>query len=1817
MDCLISHKFSNCKDNGGIIVVVATKNRVELLERSLISITKQTKKYLEAIVVSDSNSEIDIEKERQLCKKYNFTYLTDKYSHNYAGNLNTAIEAIFVKYIYDLSYDPKKLFIAFLDDDDFWHDNYLSECWNSVDEKSDVVVCGLNYHSDDKSFPLSIPDSLDINSFLKGNPHIQGSNTFVRLSILLEAGCFDENLNSTTDRDLFTRIFMLKPDVRIVTKYLVEVDASDSRERLTNRKEQKKVSLAKFYYKYKGVMNDKVKQSFFERVNHFCEIDNELDLLKTIKSNHSNDVTPSLESIKLDKYPKLCISFITTDVKYAERMINEICNLDYEDKKIIIFTNFESSNNLIYLKELLNKSNIQYDLLTLCQARDLVKNNHFDKFVEDNIPTSGFINSISTARSILQYFIYQHTNDGDVIYVVDEDMEFSSIIRHGGEYKIVRADVKGFVAKYINNYDAVVGSYSMDAPIPSLSTLRVNLLDYVFTKKLGKDFTSQDNLFLQDDYYYSFSDNGNLAIETPFPLIVDCSIEEVLSGKAISRPLVTLNTGDFEARRRGGNTLIFNRQLLLIPNLSVKIGPFVARRGDSLWTFYAKEKGYKIIGSTFALNQNRLIYSFDLSKELDKEISDILGYSMISTIEKRITESRTAFSNEFCKNAKNRTVKFAISYFRVIGLLKILDDKNLVYLQNPEIIYNFIRRVKEVLDISNVNAAFDELRNYITLNENRSNLEKIKKFLIEQTDCNDIDFVDYGNEGAIFNTDKTTYKVFFDKSKLEFFKSIVPTLNNFEEFPRNIYFYDSQEYAYCSYDRIYDFEKYNGGYAKELAKFIDKLRLHGLVINNFKKENILISKGKFIYVDLGRDIIPYSESNYEKSVERCYQMINFSNLSSHDFRILISRSYIDSYKAFNYSLPVFKDLIKGRTKEEIHDPMVINLIEKHHPSSLLDYGSGKCKIANHFSNKVHCSVFDIDFETIIKRANDNVEIIKDIEACDKQFDLIDCNKVLCCVDDDICTHILKQIRRLLKDEGTLILSICNPFFDDIDKTETNIRNYKGNYEDNAQYVKTTIYGNRTEYHRTFNFYERILAKFGFKIENIYEDNAIDTENLSYVGDHLFFECKKINKEELKDCSLLIKANPMDAKVLYESVKHIVSQLEINENFYEILLCCDDISATRIRRFANDNLDLFNKEVIRLKNDGYIDRVISLELPNDFAIFDKYFNKHSECSHALNGQNLLATLKGFESVKTRYVLQTDLDIIYFNDGKERLFNALDKLKNSKAITLSLSIAHKDLHREIFNCRTECRTCFVDLNRLNKVLPLNNEIENEVIKFPWHRSLDNLKYEEKSIRLHSNHLYFIHPENKLKNINCIGVVTSQVEKCFVPREQIAEVNLQFVSSWYPKTSKETVVFIRGRNTTPSKLKRLFLSINEQNYDYFQIVYFDDNSSSKASVGYVEYIYKYSPYFRNKLIFIKNDIRVGSAANFECFFKNICLNPNAIIINLDSDDALLTSDALSVIKDKFDKGADVTVGNCFRVDKPLKKYKVTEFKNSWERDGDNIWLHPKCFKRYLCEFIQDNLKKDGNYIEVCTDYAMMLPIIQNAKNPIFIERPIYLFDTSDDNKKKIGVYKDNSQSSMKDFLLKRAEKMSEHKTVAVIGDGSISSDSEEYNIAFNLGKRLIDEGYKIQNGGLGGVMEAAFKGAKSSPNYFEGSTIGLVPSSNYGDANIYADVVIPTGLDILRNGLVVDADAVIVVGGGVGTLSEMAMAWQKYKLIIAFTSIEGVGAKFASTKLDKRIRYQNIPEDCIYPASNVEEAIELLKKNIGRYNKKYKGIKWRNKR
>lgn len=125
-----------------------------------------------------------------------------------------------------------------------------------------------------------------------------------------------------------------------------------------------------------------------------------------------------------------------------------------------------------------------------------------------------------------------------------------------------------------------------------------------------------------------------------------------------------------------------------------------------------------------------------------------------------------------------------------------------------------------------------------------------------------------------------------------------------------------------------------------------------------------------------------------------------------------------------------------------------------------------------------------------------------------------------------------------------------------------------------------------------------------------------------------------------------------------------------------------------------------------------------------------------------------------------------------------------------------------------------------------------------------------------------------------------------------------------------------------------------------------------------------------------------------------------------------------------------------------------------------------------------------------------------------------------------------------------------------IAVIGPGSCTA--REYESARTAGRLIAREGAVLLCGGLGGVMEAACRGALEE----SGLTIGILPDS--GQGNPYLSLVIRSGLGHARNAVLVQsADAVLAFGGSYGTLSEIALALKCGKGVFGYHTwdIEGV--------------------------------------------------------
>jgi uncharacterized protein (TIGR00725 family) len=113
----------------------------------------------------------------------------------------------------------------------------------------------------------------------------------------------------------------------------------------------------------------------------------------------------------------------------------------------------------------------------------------------------------------------------------------------------------------------------------------------------------------------------------------------------------------------------------------------------------------------------------------------------------------------------------------------------------------------------------------------------------------------------------------------------------------------------------------------------------------------------------------------------------------------------------------------------------------------------------------------------------------------------------------------------------------------------------------------------------------------------------------------------------------------------------------------------------------------------------------------------------------------------------------------------------------------------------------------------------------------------------------------------------------------------------------------------------------------------------------------------------------------------------------------------------------------------------------------------------------------------------------------------------------------------------------------------------------LAYETGKLLALAGCAVYTGGLGGVMEAASRGA----NEAGGLTVGILPGRDTADANAYVRVPVATGMGEARNLILIrSVDAAIAIGRGYGTLSEIAFALRLSKPVALLESWHEIAAE-----------------------------------------------------
>jgi len=491
-------------------------------------------------------------------------------------------------------------------------------------------------------------------------------------------------------------------------------------------------------------------------------------------------------------------------------------------------------------------------------------------------------------------------------------------------------------------------------------------------------------------------------------------------------------------------------------------------------------------------------------------------------------------------------------------------------------------------------------------------------------------------------------------------------------------------------------------------------------------------------------------------------------------------------------------------------------------------------------------------------------------------------------------------------------------------------------------------------------------------------------------------------------TLLIKACAMDAATLAVQVRHIVGQLEHPRRFAERVLVLDSFRGPFLRQHCEGDLSRLLDEAEQLRKTGWVDRV--LVTPDDpqaiAAINRRWFNVTSVRTHCVRGVPVAPQLWGFEQVRTRYVLQCDVDVLIGRRdlGHDYLADMLAAVSTPDVLGVAFNIPHApDSAFQSYDAPTgefvpEVRCGLLDLERVFACPPLPNELTDGRLKQTWYRSLQRHQQQHnlRTLRGGDPRTFYLHPPNSWKrDSELLDHVRDLVSRGRVPPAQIGKWDL-FVPpvNWNYEPRHESVVFVvKGRNTPVSKIERCLRSLAMQDDQSFGIILVDDASDNGNAFALPHLLQP----FAGRCTMVRRSRRHGYMPNTLLAVRNIISSPDALAVVLDLDDALLHRSVVTRLRQTVAEGADVVLAAMFRPDKPLKVYHP-DFVATREKWGGDVWIHLRSFRKRLLDSLPDeDLQLDGEWIEDCEDYALMIPLVEMASRPVYLPEYLYFYERS----------------------------------------------------------------------------------------------------------------------------------------------------------------------------------------------------------------------------
>ncbi len=506
----------------------------------------------------------------------------------------------------------------------------------------------------------------------------------------------------------------------------------------------------------------------------------------------------------------------------------------------------------------------------------------------------------------------------------------------------------------------------------------------------------------------------------------------------------------------------------------------------------------------------------------------------------------------------------------------------------------------------------------------------------------------------------------------------------------------------------------------------------------------------------------------------------------------------------------------------------------------------------------------------------------------------------------------------------------------------------------------------------------------------------------------------IDTPRICNVTLMIKACPQDHVALIEQVTHIATQLSRPKRFAKVVLAVDPHQGRYLRQFSEGNLASLLDQAERLKAAGVINEI--WVAPKTDECIEKTYRRWFGLSsvyrtHTLSGAPLYPQLWAFEQVQTRYVLQSDVDVLIGRKDVAHDFLAemLAAIQEENTWCVGFNIPKSGSGFSPYatgpqGFAPEIRLGLLDLTRIKSNLPLPNEVSEGYLIKMWHRSMELAQRQNgmRSVRGGDDRSFYVHPMNDIKATTDMDVVRDLVGQGLYPPTQAEQWDLVAGAHWrYPTRSEDVVFLMKGRNTQVWKLKRALTSLRRQSDQDFGIILIDDASECTSSWRLPDLLTDLT----EKTTLIRRRNHAGYIPNF-LLAASLCEKSETLICVLDQDDALMSCDVVVQLKTARAQGADLINGLMFRPSKPTRLYHAN-YDAPRQKGGGNTWTHLRAFTKRLFDRVPiEEYKVEGEWIADVSDYATMLPMAELATSPLHLSDRYYVWhereEYSEDRKK-----------------------------------------------------------------------------------------------------------------------------------------------------------------------------------------------------------------------